>query len=120
MLLFLVVRPNLAIAIDILNALIQGPPPGLNRSLPDKTRIRSFFIANGGNAFVDIDSSLKPIIPGGAASELLALYAIVNSLTLNIPEITRVKILIRGMDAETLAGHMDLNHFYKANMLIIR
>ncbi|MBT3387327.1 MAG: hypothetical protein HN417_05300 [Desulfobacula sp.] len=52
--------------------------------------------------------------------ELLAVYSLVNSLTLNISKIKMVKILIQGKDALTLAGHIDLECFYKTNMLMVK
>ena len=45
---------------------------------------------------------------GGSAKEMFAVYSIVNSLALNIPEIRRVGILIEGEAVDTLNGHMDL------------
>ena len=46
--------------------------------------------------------------PGGVLNELATVYSIVNSLTYNLPEIKEVKILIGGIEKETLAGHCVL------------
>jgi hypothetical protein len=39
----------------------------------------------------------------------------IQTLTANIPDILRVKILVEGRDRETLAGHADLSDFYDAD-----
>ncbi len=104
----------------ILEVLFQEPPPGLSPLFPSQASIRAVFVTENGSAYVDISPGLEGWLQLSAESELLAVYAIVNSLLLNIPEIKRVKLLIQGMEVETLAGHIDLNYFYKANMLIVR
>jgi hypothetical protein len=107
-------------AAAVLDALIQGPPQGLNRTLPGGTRVNALFIDDQGSAWVDLDGAITDALPGGTQPELLAVYSMVNSLTLNIPEIRRVKFLVQGSDAGTLSGHVDLGNFFRANMLIIR
>jgi hypothetical protein len=106
---------------EIIRVLISGPSSsGLERVWPADTRLNAFFIADDGSAYVDLD------LPGGTGenmdthSEFLAVYSMVNSLTLNIPKIKRVKLLIQGEDAESLAGHIDLEYFYQTNMLIVK
>ena len=56
----------------------------------------------------DFSSELVSGFPGGSASELLAVYAVVNSIGLNVPEIRRVGVLVDGRPLDTLAGHLDL------------
>ena len=46
---------------------------------------------------------------GGSLAEMNTVFSIVNSLTLNFPEIKRVQILIEDRAVETLNGHMDLS-----------
>jgi hypothetical protein len=38
--------------------------------------------------------------------------SIIQTLSTNIPGLTRVKILVDGKERETLAGHADLSGFY--------
>jgi hypothetical protein len=45
---------------------------------------------------------------GGSADELLTVYAIVDSLTANVPQIRRVGLLVGGRERDTLAGHVDI------------
>ena len=76
--------------------------------LPEGTRLNQVFISEDGTAFLDFNSALADNHPGGILPEQATLYAIVNSLAYNLPEIDRVKILIGGVERETLAGHCML------------
>jgi Sporulation and spore germination len=95
---------------QILADLIAGPigESGL-RSIPAGTRLRQVYVLENGTAYVDFSADLKQGLAGGSAKELFAVYSIVNSLALNIPEIRRVGILIDGEPVDTLNGHMDLS-----------
>jgi hypothetical protein len=44
--------------------------------------------------------------------EELSVVSLVQTLSANIPGITRVKILVEGNERETLAGHADLSNFF--------
>lgn len=104
----------------IIEALINGPQQDLMRTIPADTRLRALYLTRKGVAYVDITDNIRAQHPGGSESELLTIYSIVNSLVLNIPEITTVKVLIDGTESMTLAGHIDLRFPFKANMLIVR
>lgn len=91
---------------QILEHLLEGAgDPLLFGRLPDGTRINHIFISADGIAYVDFNSALAENHPGGALPEQATVYAIVNSLAYNLPEIERVKILVGGIEKETLAGH---------------
>ena len=66
------------------------------------------FVGERGDAYVDFSGSLRTNHPGGSASEILTVYAIVSAITDNLPAITSVQILIEGHEVDTLAGHVDL------------
>ena len=53
---------------------------------------------------------------GGSLEEIFTVYALVNALTSNLPEIRAVQILIEGQEVDTLAGHVDLRHPLEQNM----
>jgi len=57
---------------------------------------------------VDLSREAASASIGGALTELLTVYAIVNVLTSNLPAITSVQILVDGHEVDTLAGHVDL------------
>ena len=109
-----------AIGKAIIEQLINGPKGKLMPPLPPATTLRDFFLTPTGVAVLDFNESLVKDHPGGARMELMSLYAIVNSLALNIDEINTVQILINGRESTTLAGHLDMRFPYKANMLLIK
>ncbi len=106
---------------EIIKTLFAGPSkPGLERLWPKETKLNAFFISDDGKAYVDLDPAPGMTDNMDTRLELLTLYSLVNSLTLNIPGIKMVKILVQGKDALTLGGHLDMDTFYKTNMLIVK
>ncbi len=106
---------------EIIKTLFAGPSKsGLERLWPEETTLNAFFISDDGKAYVDLDPAPGMTNNMDARLELLTLYSLVNSLTLNIPGIKMVKILVQGKDAPTLGGHLDMDAFYKTNMLIVK
>ena len=60
-------------------------------------------------ATLDFSKELSENHPGGSSAELQTIFAIVNSITMNIEEITTVQILVAGELEETLAGHIIIS-----------
>jgi len=104
----------------IIDALIKGPQKGLIRTIPDGTELSAIYIDPNNVCYVDLSGPIRTKHSGGINSELLTIYSVVNSLILNVSEIKRVKILIDGNEAPTLAGHINLQLPFRANMLLIR
>jgi spore germination protein GerM len=110
-----------ALGLEILKTLVEGPQSStLSATWPKGTKINSFFITDEGRAYVDLNLERGMMENMDTQKELLAIYSLVNSLTLNISKIKMVKILIQGKDALTLAGHLDLEYFYKTNMSMVK
>ncbi|ETR70347.1 MAG: spore germination protein [Candidatus Magnetoglobus multicellularis str. Araruama] len=105
----------------LLNALFDGPNDNLNPVLPKENFLRALYIDyDSHTAFVDLNQTIGAHLPGGVTQELLTIYAIVNTLTLNIRDVEQVKITIGGQEAYTLNGHLDIRYPYTTNMLIVR
>ena len=106
----------------IVDALIEGPSGGAASSLipvlPQGTGVLGVYVDDTGTVYVDLDAVNH--YPGGVRSELHAVYAIVNSLVVNIDGVDRVKILRNGDEAETFAGHIDISHPLNAYMMLVR
>jgi len=83
-------------------------PAPLVSSIPVGTTVRSLFVSDRGDVFVDLDAAVRTKHPGGSMQELLTVYTIVNAVLTNLPTQSGVQILINGREADTLAGHVDL------------
>jgi hypothetical protein len=91
---------------QILQKIDEGPHSGaMVPSLPKDTKVEDLFISEQGTVFIDFSNALATNHPGGVLNEEATIYSIVDSLTYNLPEIKQVKILIGGVEKETLAGH---------------
>jgi spore germination protein GerM len=88
--------------------------------IPEGTRLRAFYVTDRGDAFVDLSPEVTARHPGGSTAELLTVYALVNSVTANLPTVRRVQILVDGQEADTLAGHIDLRSPLERDASIIR
>lgn len=106
---------NLALAADpadrirqVVLALIEGPKQGENRALPPSADVRAVFLTGDGTAYLDFASGAFADLNPGIESETLAVYAVVDSLAANLPEVKRVKFLVQGQEVESLDGHADL------------
>ena len=97
---------------QILMALREGSREGLEGAIPAETEIRAVYLAPDGIAYVDFDETFERAVSPGIGSETLTIYAIVNTLAVNLPSIQQVRILLEGREAETLAGHADLSRAY--------
>jgi len=50
--------------------------------------------------------------PSGILPEMLTIQSILGTLHANLPQITQVRFLVNGQQAQTLAGHIDLTRTY--------
>ena len=100
-------------AAEILRALITvykdkfSPHP-----LAPGSEIRDLYLVDPGLAVIDLNAALADNHRSGILVEELTVVSLVQTLSANIPGITRVKILVEGKERDTLAGHADLSNFY--------
>lgn len=104
---------------QILLTQFAPPPAEYVSAIPEGTVLRAFYVTERGDAFVDVSPEVATRHPGGSATELLTVYAIVNAVTTNLPTIQRVQILIDGKEVETLAGHVDLRRPLERNPTLV-
>ncbi len=93
---------------EVIDELIKGPKGKLIRTLPSRTKLLGLQIDERGVAKVDFDKALSRDHPGGSSAEIMTVYSIVNSLTLNFPQIKEVQILIGGKGG-SITGHLVLD-----------
>ena len=93
---------------QVLDTLISAPPTPQQRTLPADATLLEFYLLDDGTAIADFSGELATGTPSGIVSEQRAADSIIRTLEANVPGITRLKILIHGQEADTLAGHLDL------------
>ena len=93
---------------QLVNALIGRVPDEEKRTLPAEASLLAFYIQPDGTAIADFSDEISSGTPSGISSEQLAVQSITQTLGANVTGIRRLKILIHGQEAETLAGHLDL------------
>jgi hypothetical protein len=87
--------------------------------VPPGATVRSFYISERGEAFVDLGPEIVSAHPGGSTAEQLTVYAIVNAVAANLPAVTTVQLLVAGKEADTLAGHIDIRRPLRKNEAIL-
>jgi Sporulation and spore germination len=81
--------------------------------LGEGSEIRDVYLVDPGLAVIDANGAFANGHRSGILVEELTLASLVQTLSANIPGISRVKILVDGKDRDTLAGHADLSCFYE-------
>jgi Sporulation and spore germination len=76
------------------------------------SEIRDVYLVDPGLAVIDLNAAFADSHRSGVLVEELTVVSLVQTLSANIPGITRVKILVEGLERDTLAGHADLSNFY--------
>lgn len=94
---------------SVLAELIKGSRAGLVATLPPQTRLRQVYLTKDGTAYADFSKELSLNHPSGSAAEMSTVYAVVDSLAYNFKDVKRVLILIEGVEADTLDGHISLD-----------
>jgi hypothetical protein len=102
----------------IVQALLAGPAgaggaggagaKGLVRPLPPGVEVGAVELTPEGTAYLDLrwaDHDDPPA--GGSEAEMQAVYSLVDSVALNVPEAQRVVLLWNGTQRVTFSGHLD-------------
>jgi hypothetical protein len=105
---------------QVILALAEGSQQGLGRVLPASTTVRAVFLTAEGTAYVDLPNEALSELEPGIQSETLALYSLVNSITMNIPSVKKVQFLIQGQQVEALDGHADLTSAFTPDLTRIK
>jgi len=74
--------------------------------------IHNVFLVDRGMAIIDVNAAFVDGQISGVLAEELTIASIIQTLTANIPGITRAKFLVDGKERESLAGHADISAFY--------
>ena len=92
----------------IVQAQLETPAKGFASAIPPGVKVRSLFLGAHNEAYVDLSPEIMKGHHGGSLDEALAVFAIVNAVTSNLPDVSAVQILVDGKEVDSLAGHIDL------------
>lgn len=92
----------------LVEAQIADPPDGLVSAVPAGTTLRTLFLTDANEVYVDLGGTIVSGHPGGLLDEALTVYTIVNAITVNLPDVVGVQILVEGREVDSLRGHIDL------------
>lgn len=92
----------------VVEAQVAPPPNERLSAIPKGTIVRSVFLTDGHDAYVDLGGTIASGQTGGSLDEALTVYAIVNAVITNAPDVKGVEILVDGHEVDSLAGHIDL------------
>jgi spore germination protein GerM len=105
---------------QIVADLISGPTTDeATWVIPGGARLRQAYVLDNGTAWLDFSSELTDGIGGGSMNELLTVYAIVNSVVINVQQVSRVGILVGGRPVQSLNGHLHLLNPLRPNFALI-
>ncbi|MGE5346133.1 MAG: GerMN domain-containing protein [Acidithiobacillales bacterium] len=109
-------------------AVLEGPrDPDLLRPFPEGWGLRGAYRLRDGLVVLDLappaaeagaasggppapSAGLPPPWQTGTHEELAAAQALLITLAKNVPDVSKVALLVSGEPAETLGGHLDLGH----------
>jgi hypothetical protein len=92
---------------EVIKALLDGSKSGNVNTFPAGVSLRDVKIDDAGIAYVNFTKSLTKLHPGSSSAEMASINSLTNSLTENVPEIKRVKILLEGRELTSIKGHIS-------------
>lgn len=104
---------------QIVAAQLEPAPTPYASVIPTGTSLRAFYVTERGEAFVDLSGQISSGHPGGSLTELLTVYALVNTVTANLPAVQRVQILVEGKEVDTIAGHVDVRRPLQTDLSLV-
>ena len=101
---------------EVLRALLarylEKPSP---HPLGAGSEVKDVYIVNRNLAVVDINGDFANLHRSGVLVESLTIASMIETLAANVPQITRVKIMVDGKERDTLSGHADLLGTYNVS-----
>jgi Sporulation and spore germination len=85
--------------------------------LPQGSDVRSVYLVDPGLAVIDVNAAFADGHRSGVLSEELTVASLIQTLSVNLPGILKVKILVEGKQRDTLAGHVDLSGLFDVSAI---
>jgi hypothetical protein len=104
---------------EIVKAVLDGSKTGLVDTFPKKVTVKDVKVTNDGIAEVSFSKELIKGYEGSSASEMATIYSLTDSLSQNIPEIKKVKIMVEGKEIPTIKGHISTRKAFSPDLELI-
>lgn len=92
---------------SVLDELLNGPVGEFEETIPEGTAVTAVR-SEGSLATVEFNKTFSDGMLSGSSAEMLAVYAVVNSITANFPHIQKVKIEVEG-NKSVILRHLDIS-----------
>ena len=93
----------------LLHQYMQSPSP---HAVPTGSDVRAVYLTADGLCVIDLNGTLADRHRSGMLIEQFTVISMLETLSLNAPEVKRVKLLVDGKERASLAGHADLASIY--------
>jgi len=106
---------------QLLAAFLSGPESeDLYPAFPPEVSLGHPLITDQGIAYIDLTiTGQNTHLPWGSRQEMLAVYGLVDTVLLNLPEIQGVILLRNGEQRSTFGGHLDTTRLLLANQDLV-
>jgi len=101
-------------------AALFADPTGSQAPMLKDLRLRGFYLDAAGMGYIDLAPVEQREVRASVWEELIALYAMVNTLSQNFEEIKQVRFLVDGREVQTLAGHIELSRKFTKRMDLVK
>ncbi len=105
----------------IAEAVLEGPrQKDLGPSFPEGIEVGGVLLGANGTVYVDLRSE-KLVDPpaGGSLAEMQQVFSLVDSIALNVEQVSRVALLWNGVQRESFAGHLDTSRPFAADRSLL-
>ena len=105
----------------LLQELLRGSEDSeVPRIFPDDAVVLAVYFLPRGLVVVDLGGpTLSQGWNTGSHTEMMAVYSLIQTLVSNFEGVASVRILIGGQPAQTLAGHIAIDHFLMPNQSLV-
>jgi spore germination protein GerM len=92
---------------SVLDELLSGPVGEFDETVPEGTAVNAVHI-EGVQATIEFNHTFSEAILPGSSAEMLAVYAVVNTVCVNFPKLQKVKINVDD-NTKVILSHLDLS-----------
>lgn len=90
---------------SVIEELLNGPVGDYSEALPEGAALVGVSIS-GNTATVELNRAFADDLPGGSSAEMLAVYSLVDTVCVNFPGISKVRLIVEGGGA---LKHLDIS-----------